>query len=147
MQNGKLNLWGFFLSSIAFSGQITAYGVWNNMRMSNDIHFWVNDYLNKTAECKKVWELTFSKDREEHTEAAQFAGLVGPHSDHAHSVVKRDVVGNSAAELGLQIFNGITAFIDCNKVLLTLIWVLQLILQKAEIDLWVRYKQWHLMPL
>ncbi len=47
------------------------------------------------------WALTLSKDREEHTEAAQFAGLVGPHSDHPHSVVQRDVVGNGAAELGL----------------------------------------------
>ncbi len=55
MQNGKLNV-SFLKSPFAFSGQITAYGVWNNMRMSNDIHFWVNDYLNKTAECKKVDE-------------------------------------------------------------------------------------------
>jgi len=45
--------------------------------------------------------LTFSKDCKEHTEPTQFAVLVGPQSNNTHGIVKCDVIGNSAAELGL----------------------------------------------
>lgn len=75
---------------------------------------------------------------EEDPEFALPASLVCPHSDHTHGGHQHDIVGHRGAELILQVLNRTAAIIDGNKVTLTLIGVVHLVLQKTHVDLWVR---------
>lgn len=68
-------------------------------------------------------------------ESALPAALVCPQSHHPHRGNQHDIVGHSGAKLILQVLNGTAAVIDANKVTLTLIGVMHLILKKTHVDL------------
>lgn len=79
--------------------------------------------------------LTVNKCGEEHAEPAESALLVGPHPHDSHAVVEHHVVGDGAAELGFEVFDGAAAVVHRHKVLLALIRVLHLVLHEAQVDL------------
>ena len=87
--------------------------------------------------------LTLHEGGEEHPEPAEPAALVRPHSDHAHSGFERDVIGHSAAELGLEVFDGTASVVDGHEVPLAFIGVLHLVVQEPQVDLRQRDREQH----
>lgn len=91
--------------------------------------------LCKRSRCYRNYLLTLHKGSKEHSEPAQPAPFVGPHSDHSHSCLKHYVIGHRAAKLGLEIFNRTASIIDRDEVSLAFIGVLHLIIQEPQINL------------
>lgn len=124
-------VWSYMLTSQQFKGN------GNNTISPNTRSQWEKRGVHSNlALCRSA--LTVDERCEEHPESAQPAAFVRPHPHHPGARLQHDIVGHRAAKFGLQVFDGTASVVHGHKVSLALVWVLHLVVQKPQINLF-----WH----